>query len=58
MVKSLGFTLAKKDDSNTHFIVLSFIREGEPTWADEGETWEDVLKQGEEVLKACVYKKR
>jgi predicted RNase H-like HicB family nuclease len=34
------------------------VREGEPTWAADGATWEEVLRQGEEVLKACVYKKR
>ena len=49
-----------QDDSNTHFMMLSFKRSGaEPTWSEGGSLeWEDVLKKGEEVLKACVYKKR
>lgn len=41
-------------------MMLSFKRSGaEPTWSEGGSLeWEDVLKKGEEVLKACVYKKR
>jgi len=40
-------------------MMLSFVREGEATWDEEGSlSWEDVVKKGEEVLKACVYKKR
>lgn len=59
MVCSLGFKLTTKDDSNTHFLLMSFVRSGEATWDEDGSVeWEEVLRKGEEVLKACIYKKR
>ncbi|CED84187.1 Predicted RNA methylase involved in rRNA processing [Phaffia rhodozyma] len=59
MVSSFGFDLTRTDETNTHFISLSFTRSGLPTWSNEGSlTWDDVLREGETVLKACVYKKR
>ena len=57
---TLYLVFRSQDDSNTHFMMLSFAKSAsESTWSENGTLeWEDVLKKGEEVLKACVYKKR
>ncbi|WWC62648.1 uncharacterized protein I303_105245 [Kwoniella dejecticola CBS 10117] len=59
-VESFGFKLEEQDSPSTHFTLFRFTKESAvplgPARGEEG--WEDRVYEGEEILKACVYKKR
>ncbi|WWC70827.1 uncharacterized protein I206_104779 [Kwoniella pini CBS 10737] len=59
-VESFGFKLEEQDSPSTHFTLFRFTKETAvplgPARGEEG--WEDRVYEGEEILKACVYKKR
>ncbi|WVQ72816.1 hypothetical protein IAR50_002376 [Cryptococcus sp. DSM 104548] len=60
LVCSFGFSLEEQSQPSTHFTLFKFVKEAEvPQGPAKGETgWEERVKEGEEILKGCVYKKR
>ncbi|WWD04935.1 hypothetical protein V865_003006 [Kwoniella europaea PYCC6329] len=59
-VESFGLKLEEQDSPSTHFTLFRFIKESSvplgPARGEEG--WQERVKEGEDLLKACVYKKR
>ncbi|POY70454.1 hypothetical protein BMF94_6522 [Rhodotorula taiwanensis] len=56
LVKELGFTLAHKDDSNTHFVLFDFVKQ-----ADGSENPNKVIEHDRKaatLLNPCIYKRR
>jgi len=59
-VQSFGFELISENSPSTHFTLFEFkkispVPQG-PARGEEG--WDGRIKQGEEILRPCVYKKR
>nr|XP_019045566.1 hypothetical protein I302_05956 [Kwoniella bestiolae CBS 10118]OCF24496.1 hypothetical protein I302_05956 [Kwoniella bestiolae CBS 10118] len=59
-VESFGFKLEEQDSPSTHFTLFRFTKESAvPLGSARGEEgWKERVQEGEEILKACVYKKR
>ncbi|WWC96167.1 hypothetical protein V866_003034 [Kwoniella sp. B9012] len=59
-VESFGLKLEEQDSPSTHFTLFRFVKESPvplgPARGEEG--WQERVKEGEDILKACVYKKR
>ncbi|OCF54846.1 hypothetical protein L486_07501 [Kwoniella mangroviensis CBS 10435] len=59
-VESFGLKLEEQDSPSTHFTLFRFTKESPvplgPARGEEG--WQERVKEGEDILKACVYKKR
>ncbi|WRT67716.1 uncharacterized protein IL334_004688 [Kwoniella shivajii] len=59
-VESFGFKLQEEDSPSTHFTLFRFTKESEvplgPARGQQG--WEERVAEGEDILQACVYKKR
>lgn len=59
-VTSFGFVLDNQEEPSTHFTLFRFTKQtpvpAGPARGDEG--WEERVRAGEEILRACVYKKR
>jgi ribosomal RNA-processing protein 8 len=59
-VESFGFKLQSQASPSTHFTLFHFIKEAAvplgPARGEEG--WGERLKEGERILRGCVYKKR
>lgn len=60
IVGSFGFKLEEESQPSTHFTLFRFTKDSEvplgPVKGQEG--WEERVREGEEILRACVYKKR
>ncbi|KJE04427.1 ribosomal RNA-processing protein 8 [Cryptococcus gattii NT-10] len=60
IVESFGFKLEEESQPSTHFTLFRFTKNSEvplgPVKGQEG--WEERVREGEEILRACVYKKR
>lgn len=60
IVESFGFKLGEESQPSTHFTLFRFTKSSEvplgPVKGQEG--WEKRVREGEEILRACVYKKR
>lgn len=59
-VASFGLTLDEESQPSTHFTLFRFTkRAAVPQGPVRGERgWEKRVREGEDVLRACVYKKR
>lgn len=59
-VESFGFQLEKQSAPSTHFTLFKFTKTSDvPQGPVKGETgWESRVKEGEAILRGCVYKKR
>ena len=59
-IESFGFKLQEQDSPSTHFTLFKFLKESQvpisPVKGEKG--WKERVKEGEDILKACVYKKR
>ncbi|KZO90693.1 hypothetical protein CALVIDRAFT_542448 [Calocera viscosa TUFC12733] len=56
VVESVGFSLQKQEDKDTHFMLFVFQKvEGEALGDAE---WEGILEKAEGLLKPCEYKRR
>ncbi|ODN77582.1 hypothetical protein L202_04750 [Cryptococcus amylolentus CBS 6039] len=60
LVISFGFSLEGESQPSTHFTLFKFVKEAEvPQGPARGEKgWDARVKEGEGILKGCVYKKR
>ncbi|TYJ58895.1 hypothetical protein B9479_000327 [Cryptococcus floricola] len=60
LVISFGFSLEEESQPSTHFTLFKFVKEAEvPQGPARGEKgWDARVKEGEGILKGCVYKKR
>ncbi|OXC69480.1 hypothetical protein AYX13_02041 [Cryptococcus neoformans] len=60
IVESFGFELEEESQPSTHFTLFRFMKNSQvplgPVKGQEG--WEERVRKGEEILRACVYKKR
>lgn len=59
-VTSFGFELDSQEEPSTHFTLFKFTKKTPvPVGPVRGESgWDERIKAGEEILRACVYKKR
>lgn len=59
-VQSFGFELNDESSPSTHFTLFEFTKTSlVPVGPVKGEIgWEKRVKEGGEILRACVYKKR
>lgn len=60
MVESFGFQLEKHSAPSTHFTLFKFVKTSDvPQGSVKGENgWDARVKEGEAILRGCVYKKR
>ncbi|WWD18413.1 hypothetical protein CI109_102863 [Kwoniella shandongensis] len=60
MVESFGFELEEQDSPSSHFTLFRFTKSADvpqgPARGQKG--WTERVQGGEEILRACVYKKR
>ncbi|TIA86768.1 hypothetical protein E3P99_03579 [Wallemia hederae] len=54
MVAQFGFKLVDKDESNTHFANLVFVKGGKKDIKDA----QELVEQGKNILEPCLYKRR
>ncbi|TFK99080.1 methyltransferase-domain-containing protein [Pterulicium gracile] len=57
VIKNVGFKLVSKDDSNTHFLMLEFVKDAKKTKLKSEADVVALMNRGS-LLKACEYKKR
>jgi len=59
-LESFGFALEKQEAPSTHFTLFRFIKAvAVPAGEVRGEKgWDERVKEGEGILRGCVYKKR
>lgn len=59
VVASFGLVLEEQTQPSTHFTLFRFTKRALPQGAVRGEDgWDARVRKGEDVLRACVYKKR
>ncbi|BEJ17133.1 hypothetical protein CspHIS471_0605340 [Cutaneotrichosporon sp. HIS471] len=59
VVASFGLVLEEQAQPSTHFTLFRFTKRAVPQGAVRGEVgWDARVREGEDVLRACVYKKR
>lgn len=59
-ITSFGLTLDSQEEPSTHFTLFKFTKKtATPVGPVRGQQgWDERLAEGENILRACVYKKR
>ncbi|GAA5938969.1 25S rRNA (adenine645-N1)-methyltransferase [Sporobolomyces koalae] len=58
LVESVGFESTGKDDSNTHFVLVDFVKTASSAEQVNEAKKQDNTRKGSTLLKPCIYKKR
>ncbi|BGP55694.1 hypothetical protein JCM8202_003815 [Rhodotorula sphaerocarpa] len=58
LVKELGFSLANKDESNTHFVLFDFVKQQGPDALENPTKVAEHDRKAATLLNPCIYKRR
>ncbi|GAA5921732.1 hypothetical protein JCM3775_001788 [Rhodotorula graminis] len=58
LVNALGFSLSHKDDSNTHFLLLDFVKKSGADAVENVNTAAERTRKASTLLNPCIYKRR
>ncbi|EGU11681.1 Ribosomal RNA-processing protein 8 [Rhodotorula toruloides ATCC 204091] len=58
LVSALGFSLKHEDESNTHFLLLDFVKKNGPDAREDPHKVDEHTRKASTLLNPCIYKRR
>ncbi|BGP25013.1 25S rRNA (adenine645-N1)-methyltransferase [Rhodotorula toruloides] len=58
LVSAMGFSLKHKDESNTHFLLLDFVKKAGPDARESPHMVDEHTRKASTLLSPCIYKRR